>query len=195
MKKFAFSIALAIASMGAAHAQAPAANNDGLHFFLGAGLTFGGDKLAKLEYDNGTDSSVTAGGLVQLQGGVEYRINSDFAVQTSIGYHVSDATASDGSIRFTRMPIELIGYYNVAPQWRIGAGARYVSNAKLKASGNAGHGHVDFDNAVGALIEAEYMISPKAGVKMRIVSEKYETTIDKYKVDGNHVGGFFSYYF
>ncbi|UUZ53434.1 outer membrane beta-barrel protein [Massilia sp. H-1] len=195
MKKFAFSIALAIASMGAAHAQAPAAN-DGLHFFLGASLTFGGDKLAKLEYTNGTDSSVTAGGLVQLQGGVEYRINSDFAVQTSIGYHVSDATASDGSIRFTRMPIELIGYYSVAPQWRISAKrAMSAMPSSRPAATLAYRGHVDFDNTIGALVEAEYMISPKAGVKMRIVSEKYETTIGQYKVDGNHVGGFFNYYF
>jgi opacity protein-like surface antigen len=194
MKKFVLSIALAIASMGAAQAQAPA-DNSGLHVFLGSGLTFGGDKLAKLEYDNGTDSSVTAGGLVQLTGGVEYRINSDFALQTSVGYHVSDATARDGSIRFTRMPIELIAYYSITPEWRIGAGARHVSNAKLKASGAAGRGQVDFDDTVGALVEAEYLITPKMGVKFRYVSEKYETTIGKNKVDGNHVGGAFNYYF
>jgi opacity protein-like surface antigen len=194
MKKFAISIALAIASMGVAQAQAPA-DNTGLRFFLGAGLTAGGDKLAELEFTDGSDSSVTAGGLVQLTGGVDYRINSDFSLQTSLSYHVSDATGSDGSIRFTRMPIELIGYYNVSPEWRIGVGARYVSKPKLKASGEAGNGQVNFDNTVGALIEAEYMMSPKAGVKIRYVSEKYETSIGKFKVDGNHIGGFFNYYF
>jgi len=194
MKKFAALIALAIASTGVAQAQAPAEDN-GVRFFLGAGLTAGGDKLVKLEFTDGTDSTVTAGGLVQLTGGVDYRINSDFSLQTSINYHVSDATASDGSVKFTRMPIELIGYYNVTPEWRIGAGARYVSSAKLSASGNAGHGHVDFDNTVGALVEAEYMFSPKAGVKFRYVAEKYKVSITKEKVDGNHFGAMFNYYF
>ncbi|HEU4777395.1 MAG TPA: outer membrane beta-barrel protein [Telluria sp.] len=194
MKKIAALIALAIASVGVAQAQAPSAAT-GLRPFLGAGLTFGGDDLSTVRYTDGTSETVKAGGVVQLTGGVDYRINSDFSLQTSISYHADSTSGSNGSVTFSRLPIELIGYYNVSPEWRIGVGARYVGSVKLSGSGAANGINASFDNTVGALIEGEYLMNDKVGLKIRFVSEKFTESYSKVKVSGNHIGGFANYYF
>ncbi|MFL6657350.1 MAG: outer membrane beta-barrel protein [Massilia sp.] len=198
MKKITLALTLAIAAMGAAHAQdntaAPAAKQT--RFFLHMGLTGGGDKIANIQYTDGTDGNVTFGSLVQLGAGVDYRVNESFSLQASINDHVSSQGGDNGSVRFTRFPMELIAYYNVSPQWRIGAGARYVSGAKIKSRGVASDiGNGDFDNAVGALVEAEYAIGEHVGIKLRYVSEKYQLSGTNYKAKGNHAGVFGAYYF
>lgn len=194
MKKFAVLIALAIASVGVAQAQAPAPTN-GLRPFLGMGLTFGGDDLQTVAYTDGSSETVKAGGVVQLTGGVDYRINSEFSLQTSISYHVDSTSGSNGSVTFSRIPLELIGYYNVSNEWRIGVGARYVSSVKLSGSGVINYVGASYDNTVGALVEGEYLVNDKLGLKIRYVSEKYTNSWDKTKKSGNHIGGFANYYF
>jgi opacity protein-like surface antigen len=214
MKNFTFAITLAFASLGAAQAQdmsnaqygtpavapsaAPmqqAAPQKQMRAVVGAGITFGGDKLATAEYENGGSIDIRAGSMLTFFGGVDYRVTPAFSLQATIGYHVDNASASNGDIRFERMPIELLAYYHTADKWRVGAGARYVSNPKLKSSGAADIGDYSFDNTVGAVIEAEYMMTPKFGLKMRYVTEKYEIDGLAEKIDGSHVGLFANYYF
>jgi hypothetical protein len=83
----------------------------------------------------------------------------------------------------------------VSPQWRVGAGARYVGSAKLTSSGAASGLEDRFDNSLGGIVEAEYLFSQQMGFKVRYVSEKYESKYDGFKVNGNHVGAFFNFYF
>jgi hypothetical protein len=166
-----------------------------MHFLLGTGLTFGGDKLATAEYENGGSIDIRAGSMIAVVAGVDYRVTQEFSLQATFGYHFDNASASNGDIRFERFPIEVLAYYQTAPKWRVGAGARYISSPKLKSSGAADIGDFSFDNTVGAVIEAEYMISPKVGIKMRYVNEKYEISGVPGKIDGSHAGVFGIYYF
>ena len=213
MKKTSLAIALAFASMGAAQAQdmsnatygnpapvpvqadpaQPAPSK--ARFFVGMGFTGGGEKIATVEYTDGDDGDVTFGSLIQMGGGVDYRINQDLSLQASIHTHISSEGADNGAIRFTRMPIELLGYYNVTPQWRLGVGARYVSSAKIKSRGVANIGNFSFDNTVGAIVEAEYALGERVGIKLRYVSEKYQLEGSSEKLSGNHVGIFGNFYF
>jgi hypothetical protein len=198
MKKTALVIALAIASLNQAHAQYAAptpAPQKQMRFLLGGGLTFGGDKLITVEYDNGVEMDIRAGGMLAFNAGVDYRITNEFSMQATAGYHVDNTSARNGDARFTRMPIEVLAYYHVGPQWRVGAGARYVSNPKLKLSGAVGNGDVAFDNAVSGLVEAEYIMGEHLGIKVRYVRETYEKKPFTDKIDGSHVGILANYYF
>ncbi len=199
MKKVIFSIALAIASLGAAQAQSdmPAQPEKQMHFLVGMGITFGGDKLAEVEYDKGSTVKLHAGGTVDFVAGIDYRVNPEFSFQGTIGYHVDAANASNGDVTFSRIPMEVLAYYHVSPQWRFGGGARYVSSVKLRSSG-AGDiysGNYDFKNTLSPVIEAEYMMNPKFGFKVRYVHEKIEEKTSGQKLDASHVGLFGTYYF
>ena len=196
MKKITISIALAIASLNAAQAQTyvPVEQKQA-RFFFGAGFTFGGDKLATANYANGGDVNLRAGGMIAINGGLDYRVTPEFSFQGSIGYHVDQASADNGEIRFQRFPIELLAYYHVAPQWRIGGGARYASSPKLTSSGAGYIGEYRFDNATSGLVEAEYLMSSQVGFKVRLVSEKLKVKRSTATVDGNHIGFLANFYF
>lgn len=196
MKKITLAIALAIASLGAAQAQDQTAAPEGkVSFLIGAGLTFGGDKMATAAYENGDEIDIHAGSIFALTTGIDYRISQKFSLQGTIGFHVDDATASNGDMRFQRFPVELLAYYHVSPQWRIGGGARYVSNAKLSSSGAADFGDYEFKSTVSGVLEAEYLMSPNMGFKVRLVNDKFEEKISRAKYDGKHIGLFANYYF
>ena len=194
MKKIALVLALAIASLNLAHAQSVALEPQ-LRFLLGGGLTFGGDKLITVEYENGVDMDVRAGGMLAFNTGVDYRINDAFSMQATVGYHVDNTSATNADARFTRMPVEVLAYYHLSPQWRVGAGARYVSKPKLKISGVIGNGDVTFDNTMGGVVEAEYLLGQHFGFKLRYVRETYEKKPFSDKIDGSHVGILANYYF
>ena len=187
MNKTILAIALSIAALGTAQAQT--------RFFVGAGLTGGGDKLATARYERLGNVDIRAGGLLAFTGGVDYTVSPQFALQASIGYHVDQAHADNGEIRFQRFPIELLAYYTPAPQWRLGAGARYLADPKLSSSGAGYIGDYQFDSSTGGIVEAEYMVSPQIGVKVRYVAEKLQFKNSSAEVDGNHVGIFANFYF
>lgn len=193
MKKMILMVALAIASLNAAHAQNNGPVYGSPRLFIGTGLTGGGDKLATVEYYDGYERDIKGGGFFQAGVGVDLRVTEEFSLQASYNYHYDSDSARDSDFKFSRSPIELMAYYHVAQNWRIGAGARYVGNAKIQDYGYT----QKFDNTVGAVIEAEYLLGNHFGFKLRYVSEKYETTFGpyKYKFDGNHAGAFVNFYF
>ena len=196
MKKIVLVIALALTSLNSATAQAPAAPAaNPLRFTVGMGLTGGGDKLAVTRFTDGTSQRIHAGGLVAFVGGVDYRIGQNFSVQGNVGFHVDNSTADNGDVHFRRFPVELLGYFHVSPQWRIGGGVRFVTGAKLSASGAAGDADLDFDNSTGTVLETEYMFSNKMGVKLRAVTEKYKVSDYPVEFKGNHIGLFGNFYF
>ena len=199
MKKLLISLALALAGASAAHAQNMAPANaypvKQVHGFFGAGLTYGGDKLATAHYTNGGNVNVHAGGLIALVGGVDWAVTPEFTFQASVGYHVDQASGSNGEIRFQRYPFELLAFYKVAPQWRVGGGVRYLTGTKLTSSGAAYLGEYKFDNSVSAVLEAEYILSPQLGIKVRYVAEKIDSKYDNHKIDANHAGVFANFYF
>ncbi|QNA89181.1 porin family protein [Massilia sp. Dwa41.01b] len=197
MKKLAIALALGLASLGA-QAQtttvetAPAKS---LYFVVGAGLTFGGDKLATAEFENGGEINIHAGSMIALLAGLEYRVSPEFSVQGTVGYHVDNASASNGDIRFERVPVELLAYYHVNEQVRVGGGLRYVTNTALRSSGAGDIGDYDFKNTTSPVAEIEYLVSPQVGIKLRYVNDKFEEKQFGGKVKGDHVGILANFYF
>jgi hypothetical protein len=188
MKKLLLTSVLACAAIGSVHAQ-----ERNVRGILGIGVTGGGDTLATVVYTDGSTDSIKGGGLVHVFGGAEFRLGSEVTVQATIGYHVDETTgASNGSLRFSRYPIELLAHYAITPNFRLGGGARFVNSAKIDSRGVLSGARVDFDSTVGGVIEGEYLVTPSIGLKLRAVSEKYK--VGGVSADGNHVGFYFSWY-
>jgi len=204
MKKIALALTLSLAALNAAQAQtapvaAPAVQYEPvgakpLRFVLGAGVTFGGDKLATAYYDDGDEVDLRAGDLVAFLAGVDYRINQDFSVQASVGYHVDRAGARNGDMRFERIPFELLGYYHVNDKVRVGGGLRYVTGVKFSSSGAGDIGDYKFKDSTSAVAEIEYLFSPRVGLKLRYANDEFKEKDFGGKVKGDHVGVFASFY-
>ena len=168
---------------------------------VGGGLTFGGDTIATIDYvdDDVSDAKVHAGGLIAINGGIELQFTDLVSAQALIGYHVDRANASNGSVRFERYPLDLLGHFRVNNWLRLGGGARYTNNAKIRATG-AAHNFIDnvsFKPTWGSVVEAEFFPVQSWGIKVRYVSEKFKAKDypDAPQLDGSHGGVYFNYYF
>lgn len=208
MNNLALAVTLAIASLGAAQAQEPVpapAPVPGylvvdplakpLRFVIGAGLTHGGDKLATQYYEDDFSIDLNGGDSIALLAGLDYRINQQFSVQGTIGYHFDDASARNGSMRFERIPLELLGYYHVNDQVRVGGGIRHVTNAEFRSGGASDIGDYRFDDSTGAVAELEYMYSHRIGFKLRWANDEFKEKRSRIPVKGDHLGLLVNFYF
>ncbi len=178
-----------------AQAQTSPATDRPLRFFLGMGATFGGDNLATAKFTNGETANVRAGGVVQFHGGATYKFTDTISGTLAAGYHFNRVSASNGSITFSRYPVELLGHYAVTPAVRLGGGLRLISSPKLTSSGVASGIKSDFGSTTGLVVEGEYLISDRYGIKLRYVNEEYKINGTNKKVDGSHAGLMFNFYF
>ena len=167
-------------------------NGQPLHWLLGLGLTAGGDKLGTIVYQDGDTADINAGDLVHIYGGFTYSHSPMFESKVTIGYHFDEATASNGTVTFSRIPIEYVASY-VIDNHRIGGGLAYHTNTKLDES-DFGYSDVKFDDALGFLVEYSYQFVSWFNVAVRYeaieykVSDPYITFNGSNKVSGNHAG-------
>jgi len=188
-------------------AAEPASDATTVRGVVGGALTFGGEKVVSVPLSDGTTRSVSTGGLLDGWLGVQVRpAGGPVSILATIGYHVDCVCASNGDIYFSRVPFELIGMYDVAPRWRIGAGYRHTADVRLRSSGSAPGYAQDFDDGNGAILQGEWMATRRLGVVLRVVSEKYGYTqtyvnandqivTEHVKKDGTHGGIGLNWYF
>jgi hypothetical protein len=178
----------------AAACSTPALAADGLRFTLGTALTGGGEKLATVTYIDGDSQDVRSGGLVHLWLGFEHQTGA-FTVQGNVGYHVDDTSAKNGSVKFKRTPVELLGFWHVSDSVRLGGGVRKATGAELNSSGAAASvGNFGFESKLGLVLQGEYFVTgDKFSVYGRYVAEDY--TLSGQKISGNHVGAGVAYRF
>jgi len=180
-----------------------------MDWFVGFGLTNGGDKLAeaRVVYDDDYydyEDDLRAGELATLTGGiVVYFPRSAWSLQSSIGYHTDSVGQSDDDITFDRYPLELIPFYNFGNH-RLGAGLSYHLSPELDLKELDGP-KVDFDNALGWLVEYDYSFSgwESGGFVLGIrhvwidyeVDEVNGNRVSGNEFDGDHVGIHVNYMF
>ena len=194
MKLASIIAALAATALAPTLAHAGLDTNNPVHPLIGVAITGGGDKLASVEFANGGSRDITAGGLVQVWGGVEYHEQgSPFAFQGTFGYHFDNTSADNGSQRFERFPLELIALYSFDPKFRVGVGARYAAAAKFKSSGAGDVGDFSFKSQLAPMLMGEWLITPSVGLQLRYVHETFK--INGVSFDGSHGGVGVNYYF
>lgn len=195
MKKIAIERLLIASVLAAASFCSHADDLRPLHFVIGTGITGGGEKLATVTYTNGDTQDIRSGGLVHYFAGVDVRAAPFLSVQATVGYHVdTSAGASNGSVRFTRVPIEVLGYFHVNDALRLGGGVRLVNSPELTGRGVASNVNDSFDNTVGVVLEGEYKFTNWFGLKLRAVSESYRSRSTGYKANGDHAGVYAAFY-
>lgn len=164
-------------------------------FFLGGGLTAGGDRLITARYINGSDESLRGGGTIQIHGGMQFQVAPSLTMALSIGYHVDAIDTFWGSTWFARVPLEGLAHFQLDRNWRIGGGIRYAIDPTLSSDGFAPDVDEHFRSSVSPVVEIEYLFNPHMGLKLRAVNERYKSKVGLPTVDGDHVGLIFNYYF
>lgn len=163
-------------------------------YLVGADLGTGGDELVSITYTDNSKQIIKAGGGIHIKAGIAYKLSPTTELIATLGYHVDDTDAKNGSISFSRWPVEVLGMWKVSESVRLGGGLRYASNAKIRSSGAASSlGSVDIDSNTGVVLAGEYLFDEKFGMNLRLVSETY-----KYKgssIKGDHIAVGLNYYF
>lgn len=196
MKKIVLAMVLATGSLAATSSVQAQMLFIGPSYLVGGiGVTGGGGKLATASYTDGSSADIRAGSGLALQLGGEYRFNPEFSVQATAGYHIHfTPEANNGDASFSRVPLELLGYFHTDPQWRVGGGLRRTVAVRLNGKGAASNLDRDFKNATGAVFEVEYLVNRNLGIKGRVVTEKFKPEGGGREVNGNHVGLFVTAY-
>lgn len=163
---------------------------------FGAGLTFGGDTLGTLLYNNGDTSDLKAGGLFHFYGGmILEKPRSPFMMKFAFGWHFDQVSAINSSATFDRYPLDIIPYFR-SNNIRMGAGLTYHMSPKADSSDFVNGSVVNFKNAAGLAVELGINLgySDMHWLDFRFVSidYKYDDIATTETVNGSHVGVYYS---
>lgn len=159
-------------------------------------LSEGGDHLFYGKYTDGTKIDITAGGTLALNFGLYRNIGSAFDLQTTLGIHTAGTLGANGNASFTRFPLEVMGFYPLNDEYRLGAGVRKSLAAKLGTSGVATYQpSAEFNASVGRVIELQYLLgktnkksTAKTAVNFRYAKETFTEKTEGIKIKGDHIG-------
>ncbi len=171
-------------------AVASQAQDSGFKPVIGVALTGGGKTLLSVQMEDGSTQRMSSGGIVHLWGGFEFRaVESPLTIQGNVGYHVDDIGASNGDASFSRVPFELLAFWNTDDKFRIGGGVRKATSARFSSSGAAEVGDFNMRTNVGFILQGEYFFGPSASIYLRYVSETYKSNLlNGGEVTGDHGG-------
>lgn len=196
MAKNLMVIPLLVIALDAAAETAAVGDGLGGRFMLTGGLTTGGDKIATIEYEDGDDADIRAGGEFLLGLGVDYRFTPNWEFQLTLNYQVERENADNGDASFHRTPVELLGFYSQGPH-RFGGGLTYHMNPEFETDFDDFDENVsiDFDDALGWVLEYDYFFSESASLGVRYTDIEYTAPSFSEKIDGSYVGLMFNVYF
>jgi len=153
-------------------------------FQIELGLHDGGDELASVSFTSGSTESINAGGFLSFSVGLVFD-HGDYASRFKYGIKNDSIDATNGSIDWDRNVADALLMYKVNNDIQIGAGITHHSNVELSGTGVVS-GSVQFDNALGFLLEADYFWDTKSYIGLSFTSIDYKT--NNTTVDGNSIG-------
>jgi hypothetical protein len=157
-----------------------------------AGYDTGGDDILKVTFGSGTADSIGANEGLYLGGGVSL-LNGARNVEFlgTLSYKYQAIHASNGDITWTRFPLDALLFYRWQ-SFRAGGGATYVLRPRLKGSGDASNIYTAFGAALGAVLQADYLVGGVAfGLRYTILEYQEGGTT----VKSNGVGATFGFTF
>lgn len=179
-----------------ATAAAPPTRNVG--YLIRMDFAFGGDELERVTWDNGDETKLKAGQLMTFAGGLIYRPDAPWALESTIGYKFDQANGSNGTIKFTRIPVDVvISYANSGHRLGVGATAHLSPKYSCEVDGYC-DASASYDTALGAI--AQYAYGFRLGVNggldvgVRYTRVQYSAT-GLPNLDGSNFGFFFGGWF
>ncbi|MCZ8252772.1 MAG: hypothetical protein O9318_09910 [Hylemonella sp.] len=203
MKKSLIGLGLACAALGAS-AEAPR-----VRMYANVGYGFGGQPLIDGIWVNSSNQQtgtwdIKTGKGVVLALGADVRITERLSLQGSMGYETDSVEGVNGGYKFSRVPVELLGFYSVTERFRLGGGVRKVQSTNIQGHGDAEGDHFAYTQSGGAVLETQYFFSepsrtgrePLFGMYLRYIRESYQLRDQQGdKKDGNHFAlGLLFYY-
>jgi hypothetical protein len=163
-----------------------------LHLLLSFGVQFGGAPLVETRGSDGEVSHLNAGDAasISLGGLLEPYRGTTHALQLQLtgGYNYTSTGGLNGSAELTRWPFELLAFYYHRPyRLRIGGGAQYQANTLFVGTGAAA-GNIPFDNALGGVLQADWLASNYFSVYARYTSIGHTPTGSSARLSGGGVG-------
>lgn len=174
--------AAAIGLVGASLLAAPARAD--ISAMVKLGYDFGGDTLTTVPFTDGTTASIDTNEGLLLGGGVAIA-NADYTWQTEVtlSWKYQAITAANGDLKWTRWPLEAVTFYQL-PQFRFGGGLTYHLNPTLEGDGVVSNINMDFDNALGFVLQADYRLDEAIAFGLRYTVIEYESGGRTYDASG-----------
>ena len=148
---------------------------DGFSPVVSAGVSYSGDDWQVATTPAGNPVTFRGGGRYKVGGGVSWQ-SSQYPVQATalVNYHYDPRAGSNGSAKFSRIPVEGMVYYTGLETIRFGVGVSYVMSPKVKTDLDGDQQSIRFKNAVGGAFEIGYALTPRLWSTLRLSSEKYK---------------------
>lgn len=135
---------------------------------------FGGDTLVDVSFTDGTQDRLESNRLLALGGGASW-INDagNLEVEVTLAYKFTTVEGTNGSVEFVRYPLDALVFYR-AQQFRVGAGVTYHLKPQVKGTGVAEDIQGKFDNALGAIVQADWLFTEHVSVGVRYTFLDYK---------------------
>lgn len=156
-------------------------------------IAFGGDDLAVVT----SGSDLQAGQLLNLGIGYDFDLNADksLRLRAGINYKFDSVDATNGEADFDRWPLDLI-LISRQGNFSLGAGLTYHLSPTFEATVNGSTSRVDFNDSLGFLLQAGYMVAERIELGARVTLIEYESDSPLVmtsgaitnKVDGDSIG-------
>lgn len=149
------------------------------NFLIEGGIEYGGDDIVEIQFTSGETQKMKAGqgGYLAVGGQFQFAKVPKFLIRTTLGIKYNTTAADNANIRFTRIPINIMGYFKVTDDIRIGAGITTHQNVKLKGDGFLPD--ADFESNIGPRVEIGY----------KWAALTYNTVTYIADTDGNYSAG------
>jgi hypothetical protein len=172
---------------------------------LRGAMGFGGEKVAEVQYSDGSSSDLSLGTYFFLGvGGIysPWRWNRMGVELELLAGWASWSTGPENTkdrVQLGRFPIEALAYYrhllSDTPDGemllRVGGGVSYHLIGGLSGSGSLEDVELDFDNALGGVLEGAFVYTAFAG-GVRYLPMKYRTSADGHTLDASSLSFFLS---
>lgn len=159
-----------------------------VRLLLQVGLASGGEKIFEgdLYYEDGDSErvDVKAGDGYSLGLGLIMPLSASgkAEIQVAGGWKEKRISAENGDVTFNRIPIDVMVLARFK-RMRIGGGITYHLNPKMAGDGFVGEVDVEFDNALGYLLEADYVFAKRWILGLRGTLLEYEK--ESVAINGN----------
>jgi len=189
-------------------------------FSVFAGITNGGDAIgfggqsqvqSDQEGQNNTtnyDETLKAGGFAVIGSGVNFKMSHQFNIQLNASYHWDQVQNPDA--KFTRFAFEVLPYYQLNQQMKLGLG--FTQHFNVKSSGNitpktqdtSSVLTADFNNPLGLAASFNYQFESFPGsIELRAVKIDYDIDMldqtgkskEQFSVKGDHFGLYYHWLF
>lgn len=168
-------------------------SSNAVDIFLQGGLHTGGDDLVTATFTNGDTEKLKGGGLFSFSAGLGSDVAENLEARLMAGVKFDTIEADNGDAKFVRYPIEALLMYKSGEKVYVGGGLSYHLNPSISGSGLAGGLNIDFDNALGLVVELDYMLSNGGYLGVKLTSIDYE--VNGQSASGNSIGAILGFRF